>query len=33
MRYSGPKMLWKHPVLSLWHLMDGWLRRPVTAKH
>ena len=28
MRYSGPKMLWEHPVLSLWHLLDGWFRRP-----
>jgi hypothetical protein len=31
MRYSGPKMLWKHPVLSFWHLLDGWFRRPVLA--
>jgi hypothetical protein len=27
MRYAGPKMLWKHPWLSLWHLLDGWLRK------
>jgi hypothetical protein len=27
MRYSGPRMLWKHPWLSLWHLLDGWCRR------
>ena len=27
MRYAGPKMLWEHPWLSLWHLLDGWLRR------
>ena len=26
MRYSGPKMVWKHPVLSLRHLLDGWFR-------
>lgn len=32
MRYSGPKMLWKHPGLSLWHLLDGWLRKPVLAR-
>jgi len=24
MRYAGPRMLWKHPWLSLWHLLDGW---------
>lgn len=23
MRYAGPRMLWKHPVLSLQHLIDG----------
>ena len=28
MRYAGPKMLWEHPWLSLWHLLDGWFRRP-----
>ena len=27
MRYAGPRMLWEHPWLSLWHLFDGWLRR------
>jgi len=24
MRYSGPKMLFAHPILALRHLMDGW---------
>ena len=33
MRYAGPKMLWEHPVLSLWHLLDGWLRRPARLEH
>ena len=23
MRYAGPRMLWEHPVLSLWHWVDG----------
>lgn len=23
MRYAGPRMLWRHPILSLWHLLDG----------
>lgn len=22
MRYSGPKMLWRHPILSLYHFLD-----------
>lgn len=26
MRYSGPKMIWRHPVLALHHVVDG--RRP-----
>gem|GEM_PF-356372 len=28
MRYSGPKMLWHHPILACFHLLDG--RRKVT---
>jgi hypothetical protein len=27
MRWAGPKMLWHHPVLAIWHLIDG--HRPV----
>jgi hypothetical protein len=27
MRFSGPRMLWEHPWLSVCHLLDGWLRR------
>jgi len=23
MRYAGPRMAWRHPVLSLFHLLDG----------
>jgi len=26
MRYAGPRMLWRHPVLAIRHLLDG--RRP-----
>ena len=26
MRWAGPRMLWRHPVLAVWHLIDG--RRP-----
>ena len=24
MRYAGPRMIWKHPWMSLCHLADGW---------
>jgi hypothetical protein len=27
MRYAGPRMLWEHPILSLWHWVDA-RRRP-----
>jgi predicted amidophosphoribosyltransferase len=30
MRYAGPRMLWRHPVLSLFHLLDTW--RPVPRR-
>ena len=23
MRYSGPRMLFRHPIAAVWHLMDG----------
>lgn len=26
MGWAGPRMLWRHPVLALWHVIDG--RRP-----
>jgi Nitrous oxide-stimulated promoter len=28
MRYAGPRMLWKHPVLSLRHWLDGFRKTP-----
>ena len=30
MRYAGPRMLYKHPILALWHLLDGFKRFPET---
>jgi len=27
MRYAGPKMVWRHPLLTLMHWIDGWRRR------
>jgi hypothetical protein len=29
MRYSGPRMTFHHPVLALFHLIDGRRKRPV----
>lgn len=29
MRYAGPRMLWRHPLLAVGHLLDG--RRPVPS--
>lgn len=28
MRYAGPRMLWQHPVLSLYHWLDGLRKEP-----
>lgn len=30
MRYAGPRMLWRHPILAILHLLDGRRRRPRT---
>ncbi|MBN1772298.1 MAG: nitrous oxide-stimulated promoter family protein [Deltaproteobacteria bacterium] len=30
MRYAGPRITWRHPVLALRHLLDG--RRPPPAR-
>jgi hypothetical protein len=29
MRYSGPRMLYRHPLLSFYHLIDGMRKEPV----
>ena len=31
MRWAGPRMLWRHPVLAVWHFIDG--RRPAPTVH
>lgn len=31
MRWAGPRMLWRHPVLAIRHLLDG-RRRPEPAR-
>ena len=28
MRYSGPRIIWRHPVLAAYHLVDGRRRAP-----
>jgi hypothetical protein len=28
MRYAGPRMIWRHPILAALHLRDGWTRSP-----
>ena len=31
MRYAGPRMLWRHPVLCLRHWLDGFRRAPTVG--
>jgi hypothetical protein len=31
MRYAGPRMVWRHPLLSLRHWLDGFRPAPVTG--
>lgn len=31
MRYAGPRMLLHHPILALFHMLDG-LRKPCPGK-
>ncbi len=28
MRYSGPRMLWRHPIMAFFHLLDGRKKPP-----
>jgi hypothetical protein len=32
MRWSGPRMLWRHPVLAIWHMVDGRIPAPVLQR-
>ena len=32
MRYSGPRMLFRYPLLSLWHLLDTFRKVPSLEK-
>lgn len=31
MRYAGPKMIYHHPILALYHLVDGRRKEPITT--
>jgi hypothetical protein len=31
MRYAGPRMLWRHPILSLRHWLDGFRKAPAVV--
>ena len=33
MRYAGPRMVWRHPVMSLRHWLDGFRKAPPLNKH
>ena len=32
MRYSGPRMVYKHPIASIWHLIDRRRKEPINKK-
>jgi hypothetical protein len=32
MRYSGPRMLYRHPLMALRHLLDGRRKKPVVPR-
>jgi hypothetical protein len=31
MRYAGPRMIFRHPILALWHLVDGRREEPLRS--
>jgi len=32
MRYSGPRMLLRHPLMAILHMIDGRRKEPLSAK-
>jgi predicted amidophosphoribosyltransferase len=32
MRHSGPRMLWRHPVMTVLHLYDGLRKEPIRPR-
>ncbi len=33
MRFAGPRMLWRHPILAAWHWLDSRMYRPKVPLH
>ncbi len=31
MRYAGPRMIWKHPIMAFYHLFDGMKKLPPSS--
>lgn len=32
MRYAGPRMIWRHPILAVWHMIDGRRAAPALPR-
>jgi hypothetical protein len=32
MRYSGPRMMYKHPIAAVWHMIDRRRKEPIYQK-
>jgi predicted amidophosphoribosyltransferase len=32
MRYAGPRMLWRHPILTIRHMLDGRRKEPLRPR-
>jgi hypothetical protein len=32
MRYAGPRMLYRHPIMALQHLLDGFRKEPILPR-
>lgn len=32
MRYAGPRMIWRHPVMAVQHIIDGMRKPPVLRR-
>jgi len=32
MRFAGPRMTWRHPIMALFHLLDGFRKPPELRK-
>jgi hypothetical protein len=33
MRYAGPRMIYRHPILALFHVIDGRRKKPIRISH